>query len=376
MLIGIDAREIQDGIFTGIGRALSVFLEYFSRQNDNNTCILFSSKPIPKECVGFSSRIHAIVKKEKYMWLWDQTTLLHLIKKNKIDLFYSPYYKIPVLCPCPCVSAIFDLMYVYCEYYKRELSFLSLLYLKTFGWLMAHRADAIFTCSEYSKSEIIRFYGVKPGKIEVIYLGLDDIYKSVCDPDQIKTTKKKFNIDSDFILYTGNFKPHKNVETLIYAFDIVVKEFPDIKLVLSGAQKRHAKIIEELISSCQCKNNIIITGDIPIQDQVILYSAAKVFVMPSLYEGFGYPPLEAMACGTPVISSILTSLSEIVGDAGIRVDTRNQKQIAEKIIEVLKSPELASCLAKRGLEWSQQFTSTKYAKQLYELLLTTYNSSL
>jgi glycosyltransferase involved in cell wall biosynthesis len=368
MKIGIDAREIQDGITTGMGRALAVFLDYFSALNDRNMCILFSGNPVPEGCFSPSPRIRNIVRKENNMWLWDQFVLYGLIKNTRIDLFYSPYYKLPLLCPCPAVNAIFDLMYVYCELYKKELDLLSLLYLKTFGRLMAHKTGAIFTCSEYSKTEIIKFHGVKPEKITVIYLGLDEIYTPVRDPERIAETKKNYSIDSDFILYTGNFKPHKNVETLIRAFEKVLKIFPDITLVLAGAPIVSAEKIEKCIQSSPASSSIIVTGKIPIEDQVVLYSSAVVFVMPSLYEGFGYPPLEAMACGTPVVSSVETSLKEIVGDAGVPVDPRNPQQIAEKVMAILQSPDLAMSLRKKGIERAKQFTRERYARSLYKLL--------
>ncbi len=374
MIIGIDAREIQDGITTGMGRALSVFLDYFSTLNDCNSCILFSSKPVPENCYSPSSRIRTMIKKENCMWLWDQFVLRRLITENNIDLFYSPYYKIPLFCPIPTVSAIFDLMYVYCEQYKKKLSLLSLIYLKTFGRLMAHQANIIFTCSEYSKTEIIRFHGINPEKIKVIYLGLDNLYTPVCDQGRIAVTKEKYSINGDFILYTGNFKPHKNIESLICAFEIVSEIKSNIKLVLAGAQIVSAEKIEKQIQSSSAKTSIIVTGRIPLEDQITLYSSAKVFVMPSFYEGFGYPPLEAMACGVPVVSSVETSLGEIVGTAGIAIDPKNPQQIAEKILAVLKSPDLAVSLIKKGKKRAEQFTQEKYARLLYELLCTTGNS--
>lgn len=374
MLIGIDAREIQEGVHTGIGRALVVFLDYFSNQSDKNKCILFSSKPIPSECINSSPRLQYVVKNEITAWIWDQITLPALIRKFNIDLLFSPFYKTPIFCSCPKVCTIFDLMYVYCEYYKKELSLIALLYLKTIGRFMVNRSKIVFTCSNYSKSEIIRFYGTPPEKIKVIYLGLDDIYKPVTDIGLIQKTLSNYTIDSDFILYTGNFKPHKNVDSLINAFDIVAKRYPGIKLVLAGAQKRTSRKIVEAIKSCRYKENILITGAIPIQDQIIFYSSAKVFVMPSLYEGFGYPPLEAMACGAPVISSKLTSLKEIVGNAGLTINPRNPELIAKLIFKVLKSPDISASLSENGLKWSKKFTSVRYAKSLYELLIKNSNT--
>lgn len=365
MIIGIDAREIQEGIYTGIGRALDVFLEYFAGQNDEHRVILFSAKPVNKK---YGKRVTNITATEKITFLWDQYTLPRLIKKHPVDLFYSPYYKIPLFCSVPCVSSIYDLIYLNCDYYRKEIGLFSKIYYYTIAKRMAHRAKRIVTISEFSKSDTIKAYHVDAGKIDVIYLAVDPVFRRETNTEKIERIKQKYAISGNYCLYVGNFKPHKNVDTLILAFSKILKKLPDLKLVLSGGKGSHLDKLLKTSDDSGITANIRTTGRISIDEQVLLYSGASVLVMPSLYEGFGYPPLEAMACGTPVVSSSAASLPEIVGDAGILVQPENADTMADAMIKILESPDFAKELSEKGVKHAENFTNENTSGKLYELL--------
>jgi glycosyltransferase involved in cell wall biosynthesis len=196
-------------------------------------------------------------------------------------------------------------------------------------------------------------------------LGLDEQYRPTTDSKKIHDVKKKFGISGDYVLYAGNFKQHKNVETIIESFRMVLQECPSVTLVLAGARDRHYDRIRTALN----EKAMIVTGIVSMDNQICLYSGASVFVIASLYEGFGFPPLEAMACGTPVISSNSGSLPEVIGTAGILVDGKNPRQIAAGVLKILRSPELHLEMAKAGIERSKEFTKDKYAANLYQLLL-------
>jgi len=366
MRIGIDAREIQGGISTGIGRALGVFLKYFNLLDDDNQIFLFSSKPVPVET---GTRIANITRAEPHTFFWDQVTLDTLLQQYNIDIFYSPYYKLPLKTRCKSISTIYDLMYIFCSLYKADLSPLSLAYYKTLGKAMAHKADMIVTCSEYSKSEIIKFYNVPESQVKTIYLGLADFYKPQTDETIITGVKKKFNITKDYILYSGNFKPHKNVSSLIDSFAEIIKEGQDIQLVLAGVKSHHFDALRKKISDMNLDSEVIATGRVTEEEQVTLYSNARVFVMPSLYEGFGYPPLEAMACGAPVVSSDATSLKEVVGDAGLTFSNGNIKDMTALTLKVLNNSDLTKDLVEKGFEQVKKFNEQKYCEEFYKFLL-------
>jgi glycosyltransferase involved in cell wall biosynthesis len=364
MKIGIDAREIENGVHTGIGRALSVFLDYFESQEDGNTGVLFSTRSIER---ADSLRIQKVVARPAMTLIWDQFTLPRLIRNATIDLFYSTYYKIPLAAACPCVSTIYDLMYLTFPVY-RDKSVLSRLYYKTFGSMCVNKASRIVTGSAYSQKEIAAFYRMNPEKIISIPLGVPQRFHPVSKLS-VEQLKRRIGIERDYVLYTGNFKPHKNITGLIKSFKIVHDRFPAIILVLAGHTGHHIDAIATQIAVSGLEGNITILGPINEADLPGLYSGARLFAMPSLYEGFGYPPLEAMACGTPVVCSDATSLPEVVGDGALLVNANDPQDMANGMIQILESPDLARLLSIKGLEHARLFSGERYAEKVYDVLL-------
>jgi glycosyltransferase involved in cell wall biosynthesis len=368
MLIGIDAREIQKGVVTGIGRLLNNFLCYFDKGDDEHRIILFSEMTLP---VAFGARIIPVVHPPaKATILWDQMVLPRLMKKYHVDLFFSPYYKVPLIGIIPAISTISDVMYIYYPVKWRGTSAFSRLYYRIFGGLMTAKAYKVFTSSEYSKTEILRFYHVHSEKVQVIYNGLSDKYQPCNDTHAIEMVKRKFGITAPYLLYVGNFKPHKNVATLIEAFEKVRESIPDLELVLAGNKDRHFATIDDRIRRSPHAQAIVATGLVAQDEQIALYSAATAFVFPSLYEGFGYPPLEAMACGAPVVSSDRTSLSEIIGDAALRCNPVDAADIAEKIVLIVRDNVLRKQCIERGLRRARAFTNTGFCEKFYAMLLS------
>ncbi|MBI4309968.1 MAG: glycosyltransferase family 4 protein [Candidatus Omnitrophica bacterium] len=369
MRLGIDAREIQDGVYTGIGRPLANFLRYFAALDNDDICVLFSSRKIP---VDFGPRVVNVVLEEKFTLAWDQWHLPWAIKKMGIDLFYSPYYKIPLIKFCPTVSAILDLMYLIFEPYQKQLSPLARLYYATLGRLYAHRADKIWTCSVYSKRDIQRVYGVHDSKITVVPLSVSGIYRRETNPGHIEAMRQEWNINGRYILYMGNFKAHKNVENIIHAFAALVPMFPDLKLILAGPKEHTYPRLVKSTQDYHLEDKVLFPGKILEHDQPhLLYSGAEVFVMPSLYEGFGLPPAEAMACQTPVVASNTTSIPEVVRDAGLLVDPNDVSQIAAAIKRILQEEGLAKDLVKKGLEYVKEYDEHKTSQQLYDFFKQT-----
>jgi glycosyltransferase involved in cell wall biosynthesis len=367
MRIGVDAREIQDGVVTGIGRSLANFIRYFGENDTKHTLILFSEKPIPLECQG---NVTQVVIQPCPVFLWDQLRLPEALRLNEIDLFYSPYYKVPLITRVAVVNQILDLMFLSFSPYRRALGFWGRSYYATFGRVCAWKAVGIITDSEHAKGDIMRMWGIDSDKIIVIPLGVAARYVPVKDRNLVTEVRKKLNLPEQYILYLGNFKPHKNVKSVVQAYKRVLPRFPEYKLVLAGPLDKHGLNIQNLVSREGLDDRVIFTGTIREEDNPeVMLSMADVFVFPTLYEGFGLPPLEAMACGTPVITSNLTAVPEVIGDAGMMVNPLDIDELSMAMETLLGNGEKRDFFSKRGRLRSRDFSEKETAGNIYHYLI-------
>jgi glycosyltransferase involved in cell wall biosynthesis len=367
MKIGVDAREIQDGVVTGIGRSLANFIRYFGEQETRHTLILFSEKSIPLE---FQGNVTQVVIQRCPVFLWDQLRLPKALRLNQIDLFYSPYYKVPLMTRVPVVNQILDLMFLSFPPYRRALGFWGRWYYATFGRACAWKAVGIITDSEHAKSDIMRIWGIDSKKIIVIPLGVADRYVPVKDRNLVREVRTRLSLPEQYILYLGNFKPHKNVTSLVKAYKRLLPRFPDYKLVLAGPLDKHGLTIQNLVSREGLDDRVIFTGTIREEDNPeVMLSMADVFVFPTLYEGFGLPPLEAMACGTPVIASNLTAVPEVIGDAGMMVNPLDIDELSMAMESLLGNGEKRDLFSQRGRLRSRDFSEKETAGNIYHYLI-------
>jgi len=367
MRLGVDAREIQDGVITGIGRSLANFISYFAAHERTRELILFAEKGLPIE---ISSPCREVVIPGGPTFYWDQCKLANALEVNQIGLFYSPYYKLPILSPVPAVNQVLDLMYLVYPPYVRDLGILKRIYYATFGRACARKAVNVITDSEHAKGDIIRLWRIKPEKITVIPLGVADRYTPVTDLEIRRQVRNKFKLPERYILYLGNFKLHKNVVSLIEAFAVIREKLQGIKLVLAGPLDTNGLALKNCIADAGLAEDILFTGVIRVDDlPEALLSMADLFVFPSLYEGFGIPPLEAMACGTPVVTSNRTATPEVVGDAGILVDPLNVEELAEAILSLLNDRDLHRTYREKGLKRAAQYRMEQTAGELYRHLI-------
>jgi glycosyltransferase involved in cell wall biosynthesis len=368
MIIGVDAREIQDGVVTGIGRSLANFIKYFGENEPVHQLVLFSEREIP---LNFSSNTSQIIINSVPTIIWDQLKLPRSLKANKIDLFYSPYYKVPLLSRVPMVNQILDLMYLAFRPYSKVLGFWKRLYYATFGKIYSKKALNIITDSEHARGDIIKFWKIHPEKIKVIPLGLAKRYRPVQETAILNKVKIQFQLPEKYLLYLGNFKPHKNIKSLVYAFKQIEQKFLNYKLVLAGPLDEHGQVIQKLVSDLGLTTRVLFTDTIKEADNPeALLSMAEVFVFPTLYEGFGLPPLEAMACGTPVVASNLTSVPEVVGDCGLSVNPLDVDEISQAITELLNNPAKRKIYSEYGLERASHFREKDTTAKLYNHIIS------
>ena len=228
----------------------------------------------------------------------------------------------------------------------------------------------IIAVSEYTKKQIIELTKINEDQIFVIYIGYDELNLYYDCGDDWNDQKSKLGINEDYFLYLSALDPNKNIPRIIDAFSIVTKKHTDMQLVLSGRNYfDDTAPIYDAIEKSGCKDRIILTGYVDNNTKRHLYSNALCFVFPSISEGFGIPPLEAMACGCPVITSNTTALPEVVGDAGILIDPTSVEQLAFEMDRVAVSETLRSELREKGLQHCKLFSWEKAAEQTEEVYM-------
>jgi len=251
------------------------------------------------------------------------------------------------------------------------------LYRKMVNLLAARNADAIVTVSESSKQDIIRLLNVTASKINVIYPGLDRRFQ----PAQIKESeterlRKKYGLPERFVLFVGQIQPRKNIGRLLEAFSLVRRKHQSLKLVIVGKQGWMYQQVFATIENLGLKQAVVFTGYADDRDLPGIYRLAEVFAFPSLYEGFGFPILEAMGCGVPVITSDSSSLGEIAHGAAMLVDPKNVKEIEYTLDRCLSDPNLQKKLREQGLRRAARFTWTHCAEQTLSVYLQTAQRSI
>jgi glycosyltransferase involved in cell wall biosynthesis len=241
----------------------------------------------------------------------------------------------------------------------------ALAYARASIWVATRASDRVLTVSETSKRDILRFFDVPAEKITVIYNGIDERFWLQPPDEQLSRMCERYQLHGDFVLYVGNVKPHKNVERLIDAFHLVRRDGLDhLKLVVIGDDVSKYAELRRAVHRYNLHKHVRFLGHMPDESLAVLYRLAAVFVFPSLYEGFGLPPLEAMASGVPVITSNVSSLPEVVGDAGLLVDPTDPHAIAEAIHRVFTQPGLRDRLREKGLARAAEFSWERSVQQI------------
>ena len=293
--------------------------------------------------------------------LWEQFIQPIELAKESIDILHSLAFVQPVICPCPAVITIYDLSFLL---FPEAFKSLNRTYLSLFTPYSARRADRVIAISASTKEDIVRHLGVDPGRIDVVYPGVDEAFRPIADRGRLAAFREKHGLPERLILFVGTIEPRKNVERLVRAYARLRKEgnLPH-KLVIGGAEGWLYTEVFATVEEMGLGDDVILPGYIPRDELLLWYNAADVFVYPSLYEGFGLPPLEAMACGTPVIASNASSLPEVVGEAGLLVDPYDVEGMAEAMFKVLTDEELREGMRRKGLERAKGFSWLKMARE-------------
>jgi len=309
-----------------------------------------------------------VVFKSKKLW-----TLLGLSKKlagykNKIDVFFSPTHYLPLRSSIPSVISILDVSYLYFpNLFKKK----DLYQLKLWGRYSINKAKKIITISNSSRNDIIKAYRVNEAKVKVVYPGIKQV-SNIKFMDK-KELANKFDIKSDYILFVGTLQPRKNVPRLIEAFSKLSKN--DLQLVIIGKKGWQFDEILNAPKKFRVEESVKFLDSVSDAELLSFYKNAICFVLPSLYEGFGLPVLEAMQQGCPVITSNVSSLPEAGGDAALYVDPYNVEDITKKMENLIKDNKLREELIKKGFEQVKKFSWEKTAKETLKVLEDVAKSS-
>ncbi len=282
-----------------------------------------------------------------------------LCRQSAADVLHVTYVA-PFFIRCPLVVSVHDISF------KRFPEFFSprdRLLFATLLPMSLRRANAVLTISKHAKAEILESWPFLKGRVHVIPLAAASIFRPVIIDKLAESILEKHGITSQFILAVGNLQPRKNIGRLIQAFSHVHQSFKNYKLVIVGKDHWQSSTLYTLVENLGLVHSVIFTGYVPADELAFLYNAAQLFVYPSLYEGFGLPILEAMACGTPVISSNTSSMPEVTGSAALMVDPTNIEEITQAIFQVLSDSDLRQRLSELGLLQAQCFSWQRTARE-------------
>jgi len=282
-----------------------------------------------------------------------------------LDVFHSPDFLLPPLRHAQGVVTIHDLSYIiYAQYTRPTIA----KYFDKAVRRSVERARLVIADSNSTKRDLGKLLAISEGKIEVIYSGVSVRFVPVRDRDRLFDVQRRYSIDRPFILSIGEIQPRKNLQRLIAAYSILRQDaMLTHQLLLVGKEHWLSEDLFRQVEGLDIKRDIRFLGYVPDEDLPALISLADVFAFPSLYEGFGLPPLEAMACGCPVVTSNTSSLPEVVGNAGIMVNPYDTDSLARAIGQVLTSSELRDNMIRKGLEQAKKFSWEKTAKQTLEV---------
>lgn len=293
---------------------------------------------------------------------WDQLHLPSLLSDYHIDVYHNPAFGLPIVKPCPCICTVHDCI-------PRLFPDLVPSGWRRFFEEWAERwvrlADHLICVSEHTKHDFVHLYGADPDRCTVIYQTVPDYFRPLEDETLIEAVKAKYGVEKPYVLCVGRVELRKNVPRLMRAFErLQAQEGRHWQLVLAGPKDADAQDPRGELPGVGRVGDVIVTGFVPEEDLVALYNGAVCLCFPSLYEGFGRPVLEAMQCGTPVITSRVSSLPEIAGDAALYVNPHDDDSVAAALAQLLGDEALRGTMQDEGLARARKFSREKQGRQL------------
>ncbi|MFA6513966.1 MAG: glycosyltransferase family 1 protein [Patescibacteria group bacterium] len=386
MRIGIDAR-FYGPIGKGLGRYTQEVVDNIIKINsagsrDNFEFVIFLSPDNFDEFTVNDVSIKKVMLNIRWYSWREQIIMPFYIWREKLDLMHFPHFNVPIFTPVKFVFTLHDLILTHFPTIRATTKNIFVYRLKNLAYRLVTksaiwRAEKIITVSEFTKKDIIHNFKIEADKIIVTYEGVANLAHGRDSLFIAKLNSRemldKYHIGGNFLLYVGNAYPHKNLETLVRVFSRLHAIKPEIKLVLVGKEDYFYERIHEFAHSLNLwqKENInspiVFAGYVPDAQLEIMYQEARAYIFPSLYEGFGLPPLEAMAKGCPVASSDRASLPEILGEAAVYFNPEDESDILAKIIMILDNNDFRESLKLKGSEQVKKYNWWECANETLDV---------
>ncbi len=378
MVIGIDIRVLMDAQYSGVAEYTYNLVQTLLEEDKVNDYVLFynSAKDISGHLPKFiAPKVRLVGTRYPNKFLnyglfklfnWPK---LDKLLGLKLDIFLMPHLNFMAWPKAKNILTVHDLSFWrYGEFFSARKNF----------WHRAinpqkliKNADKVVAISENTKRDIIELTGLGADKIKVIYSGVSSVFKPIKKDDQIlMQIKNKYQLPDRFILALGTIEPRKNLMGLVEAYNKLRQDQPslaEVALVIVGGDGWRTKGVHQAVKNSPYRQDIKFLNYVTATDKPALYNLAEVLAFPSFYEGFGFPPLEAMSCGLPVVASFASSVPEVIGEAGILIDPYDSAQISEALAQVLLDKNLADNLKQAGLRRAQEFSWSKTARQYSDL---------
>ena len=365
MRVAIDIRKLHD---YGIGTYVRNLVRELARLDDTTEYVLLCRQPDLEQVRSLGDNFTGLVQSASNYSVSEQISIPASLWRNSAPLFHTPHYVLPLLTPCRSIVTIHDCIHLkFPQYLPNRISHA---YAWASLWTATHKAQRVITVSEFSKKDIVRYFDIAEEKISVIPNAIDERFKVAPSESEMALLSSRYQLPKRFVMYAGNIKPHKNIERLIDAFALIHKRgLADVGLLISGSEVSKYSELRRAVHRYALHKHVRFLGYQTEASLAVLYRLASVFVIPSLYEGFGLSPLEALASGTPVVASNVSSLPEVLGNAAILVDPYEASAIADGIVTALEDSDVINDLKEKGRIRVNHFSwnhSIKQVKQIYQ----------
>jgi glycosyltransferase involved in cell wall biosynthesis len=371
MIIGIDGNEANVPERVGVNTyAFELLRNLWKLQDEwkgeHRIIVYLKESPkqdMPKETPDFKYE----VIKDGGAWILTKLVPHLFLEKPRCDIFFSPSHYIPPIAPMPRVCSIMDLGYLEHTEQFRKKDFWQL---KIWSAISIYISKAIIAISNSTKADIVRHYPFAKDKVYVTHLAYDATrFNTNISDEDVRRVRSRYSIVTDYVLYLGTLKPSKNIEGLVEVFSKLKLQNSKLKLVIAGKKGWMFDSIFKKVRELGLEDRVVFTDYVEEANKPALIKGAKLFVLPSFWEGFGLDVLNAMACGVPVVVSNVGSLPEVVGEAGVKVDPKDPESIAKGIGEVLSAPITKyNSLVEKGLAQAKKFSWEKTARETLKII--------